>query len=558
MTSSAPPRTSALRRSDATPADAVASATQSANVSELRGAYLNVAIIGVFAAAVGVGLWRHEPWRDELQAWMIVRASRTPTALVRNLRHEGHPIGWYAYLWLFAKLARGIWMLQFATWAASVATATLIMFRAPWKRPTRILIIFGYFFFYEYSVLARGYNLGAFFTIAALVCLRPCVRWLPFGIATAALALTSAFGTIIALALFIAVLVEQYANLRDHETRSRATVAIATFGSFAFLGLIQAQPTASTASFNSWNFSVDAHLASTAIAAVFRGLIPLPQFRHSWWNTSIGDGHTGIAAVIAIIAFIAIAYQLRRSRAAVVVWLLSNTMIVSILYLKLRQADAARYYGHTVLALIASLWLLSSVPGNGQTDPHQPTDAADTMETGDVDRDVTRKHKHKQIATTPWWFVAILALQCAMGFTTFAIDIAQPFTDAQATADWLRAHTTSSTPLIGCGDAAVSSVAGHLDRPIYFRQGTRTDTFVRWNLARMTEFTTLERAIATVRRPGSPQVLYISNQPIPSLAREERFSAHTGIVGDEHYWIYDVGALTEQELRELQDPCRKP
>ena len=52
-------------------------------------------------AIVAVLIWNHEPWRDELQAWSIARASDTPLDVFANTRLEGRPPGWQLLLWPF-------------------------------------------------------------------------------------------------------------------------------------------------------------------------------------------------------------------------------------------------------------------------------------------------------------------------------------------------------------------------------------------------------------------------------------------------------------------------
>ena len=517
-------------------------------VDALRSA-IDWTIVGAFGVVLGVGMARHEPWRDELQAWMIARASRTPGQLVRNLQHEGHPIGWYALLWPFARAVSSVWMLQLIAWCVSVSTAALVMARAPWSRLTRALIIFGYFFVFEYGVLARSYALGLLCLLGALTSMRPRYRWVPLGIALAALSLTSAFGAIIAAALLIGAVVDQRQVLRSLEVRRRLSMTASLLASAAIASWIQARPRPSTASFNTWNFSKDSHLASTAIAAIFRGIVPLPRLQHSWWNTSIADGHTGIAAIAGIALLVSIAWAFRTSPAALTVWTLGTVSVVGLLYLKLRQADAARYYGHIFMLLIAAAWIHA-----------EPTPAAVESEVGDLELHNERRGMHPRKRPTRW-FAILLAGQCAFGLVAVSIDVANPFTDAQSTAAWIVTHGGKHPGIIGCDDAATSSVAGHLNRRIFYRQGAVSGTFIEWNRRRRHDFANLATAVRRASAGTRSLVLYVSNHRVDALTKRLRFTARNGIVADEHYWVYDLTTTTEAELtapalRGQQDPCR--
>jgi len=45
----------------------------------------------VYAFLVALGISRHEIWRDEAQAWLIVRDVGSLGELFHVLRYEGHP-----------------------------------------------------------------------------------------------------------------------------------------------------------------------------------------------------------------------------------------------------------------------------------------------------------------------------------------------------------------------------------------------------------------------------------------------------------------------------------
>ncbi len=516
---------------------------------------VDVAIVIGFAVVVALSLWRHEPWRDELQAWMIARASHTPGDLVRNLRHEGHPVGWYLMLWPAARVSGGIWMLQVVTWCVSVSTAGLVMARAPWSRFTRAILIFSYFFAFEYGVLARSYVLGTLCLLGALTSMRPIYRWFPLGIALGALTLTSAFGALIAFALFAGALVDQRAELRSLEVRRRMSATAALLFRATIVSWVQARPAPSTAVFNSWNFSLDADIASTSVAAIFRGIVPLPKLQRSWWNTSIADGHTGIAAVVGILAFIGILWALRRSRAAQTVWALGVVFIVALLYLKLRQADAARYYGHIFMVLVTAVWM-HATPRDHAAEQLLELANSNIVTLGNASIPVTDT-PHR----APAWFAAILVGQTAFGLIALAVDATQPFSDAQATAAWITAHGGNRPGIVGCDDAPASSVAGHLNRRIFYRQGASNGTFIEWNRQRNDDFADLATAVRRSNPGKHSRVFYVANEPNIALSEQLRFQSDNGIVADEHYWVYDLTDLTGAELTALtqrapRDPCQ--
>lgn len=57
-------------------------------------------IFGLLIVFNTIRLFRHTMWRDELQAFMLAKASRTPLELFAKLQYEGHPGLWHLLLWV--------------------------------------------------------------------------------------------------------------------------------------------------------------------------------------------------------------------------------------------------------------------------------------------------------------------------------------------------------------------------------------------------------------------------------------------------------------------------
>ncbi len=501
--------------------------------------------LSIFAAVVAVGLWTHEPWRDELQAWTIARVSASPTALVRNLRHEGHPFLWYAFLWPFAKLQSSIWMLQILQWTIAVATAAIVLWRSPFSRMQRSLLLFGYFGLYEYGILARSYGLGMLLAMIALACITPVRRWLPFGVALGMLALTSAFGAALAIALLVGILVHVRANGETPKSSQvRTAIALTVVG--CVVAYAQARPPDGTSAYSEWNLRFDTHLGSGAIAAIFKAFLPLQQFTQSWWNTSIADGNTGLAAIAAIGIVIAVSLLWRAHQGALALWLCATSGTVAIMYLKLGNSDAARYFGTIWIAFVAANWLLFSTRESAQpsmASPDNPSESCDGV------CSVRVLHRWSLL------FSVILIAQLGVGIRAYSSDLRSPFTDAQATAEWLQRNGGSGAIIAACPDFVGSALAGYLERAIIYPQGAREGSFTIWDARRTRPPLSLADAlelkkIRTQREAASPRYL-VTNEPVPGLPLAVAFTR--GIVIDEHYWVYRI---KEPIPRVRLDPCR--
>ncbi len=102
----------------------------------------------------------HEPWYDEIQAWMVATDASIGEMIWQLPHFEGHPPFWTLILALFAKT--GVPMeigLRIPTLLFSSLAAYLVIFKAPFKKWIRCLIPFTYFLFYQYTVICRPYSM---------------------------------------------------------------------------------------------------------------------------------------------------------------------------------------------------------------------------------------------------------------------------------------------------------------------------------------------------------------------------------------------------------------
>jgi hypothetical protein len=59
-----------------------------------------------------LGIFNHAMWRDELNGWLIARDSPSLIDFWNNIRYEGHPILWYACLYLLNQITRNAIAMQ--------------------------------------------------------------------------------------------------------------------------------------------------------------------------------------------------------------------------------------------------------------------------------------------------------------------------------------------------------------------------------------------------------------------------------------------------------------
>ena len=128
-------------------------------------------LLGLFAILLALITWRHEMWIDEAQAWLIARDSHSLPALFHALRYEGHPALWYLILYIPAHLWANPVSMQVINFVIALALAWVVLTAQELPRPIRALIIFSFFVFYQYGVIARNYELAMLLLVAAARCL---------------------------------------------------------------------------------------------------------------------------------------------------------------------------------------------------------------------------------------------------------------------------------------------------------------------------------------------------------------------------------------------------
>jgi len=124
-----------------------------------------LAILG-YALLTSILVAHHEPWRDEVDAWLTAR-DETPLAVFKLAGYSGTPALWYLLQMPFAKLG-----LHFATQGIlnlliSVSAGVVMLWCSPLPFSLRLVWLFSYYMSFEYAVIARNYALGILLVLSA-------------------------------------------------------------------------------------------------------------------------------------------------------------------------------------------------------------------------------------------------------------------------------------------------------------------------------------------------------------------------------------------------------
>ena len=126
------------------------------------------AVTVVVNILVIVGLYFHEPWFDEAQAYLLARDSSFHDLLMYWTHYEGHPPLWHLLLRGAVKVGLPYELaLKSVNFIFVEAVLILVEFRSPFSRITKVIIPTSYFLLYQYSVVSRPYMMLTFFCLLA-------------------------------------------------------------------------------------------------------------------------------------------------------------------------------------------------------------------------------------------------------------------------------------------------------------------------------------------------------------------------------------------------------
>ena len=500
------------------------------------------ALTAAFLAAGITGVVRHEMWRDEVQAWMIVHDSASLGALFLNVRLETHPALWHLTAWLLARATESLRAFQLLNLAFAAAGVFLIARFAPFRKLEKALLAFGYFSLFEYGMVARNYAIGA--TLVYAFCAAfPNRRYWTLGAILFLATQSSLHALIIAcgLAAFLGIDAAARARRDGRALPAGAKGALALTALGVALTTFQMRASYGpqhTVARGSLGFE---HLLNV-VGSVWRSYVPVPEIssRPYWGSNALaglldklglgGDpGRLVIAALsVALVAFAA--RTLQRSPRALLFY--AVTSVALLLFGFAMFQGAIRHQGHLFVALVAALWLAPAA-GRGGAASAAPGALAPEPEPG------TR---------APCWWTALLLAQAIGGLWAWQADVRLPFSRASAAAGFIRQERLDALPLFGDRAPPASSLQPYLEKPIVYLADGRRGSFIVWGPAIAPKKPDPERMWSnllreTIDRPTGHVVLILNYAVDSAPARYEsrEIGRFTGsLVGDEDYFLYLV------------------
>ncbi len=479
-----------------------------------------LAVFLLYALVSGILLWHHEPWRDELQCWEIARQSASLPELFHNARYEGHPSAWYLLLFAITRLTPDFGAVQWLHWLLALASVALVLWRSPFGCWQQALLVFGYFFLFEYGVLTRNYALGVLLALGLCSLMKDWQRHWPVRCALLfALMQCNVFALLLAAALCVPLFFQGLKACKKGEMRwlGLAIGGLVLAAGFVFSAWDMAPPP-DTAYAANWKWANPDW--RSALGGFFRAMLPLPPWElHGWGhhlleNLLDWERRTLVECIGAGVLLLACFWSLRKSPFALAFFGLAWLGIS--LFLAVKFHGYIRHHGHFFLAWVMALWMA----GNITDEVPKPSRRLD-------------------------FFTIILLVQLISAAPMAYFDLRFPFSQSQNVAAFLRQHQLENRLIVGDYDYAVSPVAFHLRRPIYYPNQLKNGSFILWNMGQKAfkYDDIVPVAMALYKEHGD--LLLLTSYPIPA----ERLNDSVRVVqafypameGSEEYYLYEVG-----------------
>lgn len=498
-------------------------------------AWFPTGLTAVYSSLELVNILHHGMWRDELEVWMIARQSHSIQELIFLKRYEGHPDAWYLAVYLITRFTnRPIWMQFFHALVASATTYVIARY-SPFTRGEKIMIVFGYFFFFEYAAISREYALTVLglFIFCAVFRAGPRKNYLLLALILGFVCQTSIYGVILTLSLVIAMVFEAITTPSWRQSIVpiwwQLTSAAVIVMTSIYMSVLHIRPPSDREDITSVNLRIRG--LSNGLRMFWMSFVPVPQFTRTFWNSNFiqapGVSLRFIAFMGMIVFCLSVLFFVRRPTVLFAYVcgagaLYSFTQFVYHGYL--------RHDGFAFILFLACLWLATCFP--------------------------EKRFLLKSADQLGNWFAPflaktlfiLLAIQTAVGLGVSAAAFKIPFSQARDVAGFVRSNKMDQWTMIGDRDYSVSSIAGYLGRDVYYVKGNRQGSFIIWDKKRF--FSPAKPVMpfaAKIAAELHHEVLVILSYPpdafVPGAGEIASFEG--AIVPDENYYLYVVQPAQE-------------
>ncbi|MGA8593761.1 MAG: hypothetical protein WB676_03365 [Bryobacteraceae bacterium] len=402
-----------------------------------------------------VELLHHQPWQDELNAWGMAVASRDLSSLYHYLHYEGHPSLWYLLLWVGTRWTHSPLGMTCIEAVIGIGTYLVIGLLSPFSIPEKVLLFLSYFVSFEYTVISRPYGLCFLFVLLyAVVRTRRPQNVALLACLLGLIANTDMVGVILSGALVMEYAAAVFFARPDDPKPSpkQLWIASAVYVALVAFCIYLLSPASDIGVRSGGRMFSEAgnlkHLRRVVAGTAAVPLFPISStFPDHFWGF-IPSVHSLFYWLAPPFVAISVYFLFRRHKNLLI--LIGVTSGGCLLFFHLIfPYPSVRHFGVAFMAFVVALWI--------------------------------PRYRNGGI---PKMAVLLLAVNAVAGILAVYGQWHRPFSNASATAEWIRSQGLEKATLLGSTDLGVAGVAEELERPVYFLDCSCTDSFLLFSSRR--------------------------------------------------------------------------
>jgi hypothetical protein len=441
---------------------------------------------GIFLVIAIFGMFQHEMWRDEYQAWLVARDAHSIGQVFQNMKFEGNPALWQIFLYFITCFTHDPVYMQI--FHLLIACGFIYVFNryAPLRKPFRVLFTLGYFPLYEYTIISRSYGMGLLLLFIICALYKDRTKWyIWIGILLGLMANVTVYSLIIASGI-AGILILDLLMFQDKNKKNilQLSGGMAIFAVFAVLSLYQIWPDKDNSfpviyakeamegprwgfvasrffstylyipdisGINFWNSNAYVSDYVTINPPIWQWMKDHPAYLWSW-------------VYLPILLFLTSLTIFMRKPLILLLYTGVTIVLLSLFYYTILVYY--RYCGHLFTLLIICYWLSEYYPDKK------------------YDHIVLRKLAGLGKRISKPFLLVLLLFQVIGAAFAYLQDYKYEFSPGKSAAAYIKEHKLDTLTIVGAPDYVMSPLASELNTKIYYPEMEAYGSFAIWSTKR--------------------------------------------------------------------------
>ncbi|MEO6305047.1 MAG: hypothetical protein ABIP51_17955 [Bacteroidia bacterium] len=385
---------------------------------------------------------------DEAHHFLLAKDSASFSELYRNAAYDGHPLLWDSLLFIITRFSDSPFYMQLLNISIMSGSVYLFLKHAPFKTLFSVLIVFGYFFIYEYHIISRNYAISILLITLVFVQLnKPTKNHLLIAFCLLLLSFTHVYSILVAIALSMIFIFQN----KNSNVKYIYCLHILICAGILFSLQVPADHFL-------FKFDTDRFLSYKRIGKAFsvylKGFLPIPDITAAkvWNSNLIVSFSKGVGTVLSVLFALIPFFIFKKNKLVLFFFYFSTLGICLFIYLS-PIIVALRYCGFIFMILIFSFWLQKILyPSETISNP-----------------------VYKNIA------LSILIIHIFSGTYLFVIDLNQPFSNSKTLANYLKENHLDNKEIFLSNLSSGPPVSAHLNKKLIYLETEEKNSYCKWN-----------------------------------------------------------------------------